>query len=83
MGGVNELIVKLKLGVVSFSYRKKDGSVRKAKGTVNLEQVEGAKLPNGKGAAAPEGVVNYWDLGSNGWRRFNKEDFIEILPDEA
>lgn len=61
----------LKNEEVEFSYLKKDGSTRKAFGTLkNVSQfIKGTGTPNFK-------VFNYWDLDAVAFRCFKVENFI-------
>ena len=54
--------------VVTFHYRKKDRSLRKAIGTTCLDLIPTDSLPKGIGCKRPEGYVNYYDFTVNGWR---------------
>ena len=54
--------------VVTFHYRKKDRSLRKAIGTTCLDLIPTDSLPTGIGCKRPEGYVNYYDFTVNGWR---------------
>ncbi len=60
------LMEALKSGVVSFSYKKEDGSLRSAKGSTN----PGLFSYEHKGDAKPAKavVVKYYDFDANGWR---------------
>ena len=58
----------LHTGVVTFHYRKKDRSLRKAIGTTCLDLIPTDSLPKGIGCKRPEGYVNYYDFTVNGWR---------------
>ena len=62
-------IVKLRIammsGVVSFSYTKKDGSTRPAKGTLNIDyERKSDRKPN-------YGIFTYFDVDADGWRSCN------------
>ena len=50
------------------AYRKKDRSLRKAIGTTCLDLIPTDSLPKGIGCKRPEGYVNYYDFTVNGWR---------------
>lgn len=68
------LVVRMRSGVVRFSYEKADGTLRHAagtlKGTGNL--VKGTGTPdNGK-------TLRYYDVVANGFRSFRVENFITI-----
>ncbi len=55
--------------VVTFHYRKKNRSLRKAIGTTCLDLVPTDFLPKGVGAPVrPAGYVNYYDFTVCGWR---------------
>ena len=58
----------LHTGVVTFHYRKKDRSLRKAVGTTCLDLIPTDSLPKGIGRKSPEGYVNYYDFTVSGWR---------------
>ena len=58
----------LNVTIVTFHYRKKDRSLRKAIGTTCLDLIPTDSLPKGIGCKRPEGYVNYYDFTVNGWR---------------
>ncbi len=62
--------------VVHFKYKKLNGDVREAFGTLkdNLVKVK----PQGLREPSPE-VFTYWDLEVDSWRCFRKENFIEEI----
>lgn len=72
---------------VRFTYRKEDGSVREALGTLNTGLIPENKRPKGTW----KGKVNYarfpyYDLDRCAWRSFdirNFIDFVEPLRDTA
>ena len=67
----------LKDGIVTFSYMKKDGSIREAKGTLNHLLIPTDKLPKGTSTAKPNfSSVAYYDLERQDWRAFNVCEFI-------
>ena len=59
---------KLLSGIVEFSFTKKDGSIRKAKGTLRSDlfkyEPKGSNTKNYKSVA-------YYDLDANGFRSFS------------
>ena len=59
---------------VCFTYEKKDGTLRKAYGT--LKNV--AQFVKGNGIHTPK-VFNYWDLEAVAFRCFKVENFISIV----
>jgi len=70
---------RLAEGEVEFEYTKKDGTIRKARGTLNTGMIPKAHLPK-KRPTAPNNV-RYWDLDVQGWRSFRPENFHHILDD--
>ena len=69
---------KLKQGVYEFSYIKKDGSIRSARGTTNLDILK-------QNNAEPKGTsekqnsdlnIRYYDLDSRGCRSFRIENLL-------
>ncbi len=65
-----KLRMKMKFSNVVFQYKKVDGSIRNAVGTLNVSyESKGGKSVN-------YSVVNYFDTESNGWRSFKSENLI-------
>ena len=78
---VETLKNRLKEGVVSFTYTKKDGSERTALGTTKHEEIEnaGGNIPTGSSNyKVSEESTHYYDLNSNGWRSFRNENLVSI-----
>ena len=71
-----ELKQELHKREVKFSYWKKDGSVREARGTLNSEVYGKDNEPTGNGRPIPENQVRYYDLDVQGWRSFLSENLI-------
>ena len=71
----------LKNGVVTFSFWKKDGSIREAKGTTHPLLIPLDKRPKGtdKMVNGKWSMVNYYDLDRNDWRSFNITHFIGFV----
>lgn len=63
-----KLTVKLKLGAVDFIFEKLDGSIRKAKGTLNSEMFE-YETKNQK-TMKSELILTYFDLDVREFRCF-------------
>lgn len=67
---------------VKFSYKKKDGSIREAVGTLKREDMmcEDGSLWEPKGEAKPDvpSLLKYWDLVAMGWRCFNVSNFVKM-----
>ena len=74
-----ELRQALKKGIVRFSYFKKDGSLREAVGTRNLNKAEekiGCAIPTPKTDQVNENA--YFDLDKKAWRSFIPETVVSI-----
>lgn len=74
----------LKEGKVTFTYKKVNGEVREALGTLNgkfSNTLESYKTKNENQKTTP-GVIKYFDLNSDGWRSFKEENFIEMIKVE-
>ena len=72
---MKNLKVKLSEGATKFAFVKKDGSVRIALGTTNLQIVPRDKHP--KGNKASDKVVTFFDLEKQAWRSLSNEtEFI-------
>lgn len=68
----------LKAGVVEFSYKKKDGSVRKAKGTLKDEFLPETDKDDERKKNLSKDCFYYYDLKRDDFRCFLKDNFIEI-----
>lgn len=75
---VIELKEKLRNGIVYFTYKKKDGTMRTAKGTTMLDLIPEENHPKGVVSNKPEDHVCYWDLDREGWRSFKNANFVKI-----
>ena len=75
----NALLSLLNKGIVRFTYRKVDGTIREAVGTRNLDIARDALsiyIPNPKtGRTNP---TAYYDLEKEDWRSFKAENVIAI-----
>lgn len=76
---INNLKSEMRKGVVEFSYTKKDGSTRIAKGTLNFEIMGEENTPKSGVAYDSETTTRYFDVNSEGWRSFKNDNFLEIL----
>ena len=79
---IDELVEELHKRIVRFSYRKTDGTVREAIGTLkpgvlNMLSVSSKPKPRNQGN---RGCVVYFDLDREDWRCFCPENFITIHP---
>ena len=68
----------LKAGVVEFSYKKKDGSVRKAKGTLKDELLPETDKDDERKKNLSKDCFYYYDLKRDDFRCFLRDNFIEI-----
>ena len=77
---------KLRTGTYRFSYLKKDGSIREAVGTLNLDLIPAEHHPKSgmeQVALAPTNTFRYYDLyadgDTGGWRSFSIDLFIGFV----
>lgn len=75
---IENLKSQMRNGVVEFSYTKKDGSTRMAKGTLNFDIMGVENQPKNGIEYNSETTTRYFDVNSNGWRSFKNDNFIEI-----
>ena len=76
----------LNVTIVTFHYRKKDRTLRKATGTTCLDLIPTDSLPKGIGAPAPKGQVRYYDFTVSGWRTLrlaHVTSYYETSPDPS
>lgn len=73
---LDKLENKLKDGIVIFHYRKKNGEIRYAAGTLDATIIPNSTTSN----ASPTKGSNfsYYDLLASGWRSFNVNELIQI-----
>lgn len=74
---INEFKKALHNGVVEFKYKKKNGEIRDAKGTLNIDIMGEDNAPKGTGYDIVDTNIRYYDLNSEGWRSFITENLIE------
>ena len=72
---VEELQNLLHKEIVNFSFTKKDGTIRQAKGTLLKEYLPAPKADS-KPHKKNENVVVFYDLDKNEFRSLRKEAFI-------
>lgn len=73
----NEFIERLQKNIIVFRYKKHDGSIRKAEGTLHPKFLPPAK--SDKEFVRPEYQIVYYDLEKKSWRSFRSFEFVEIL----
>ena len=76
---IENLKSQMRNGVVEFSYTKKDGSTRVAKGTLNFDIMGEENQPKNGVGYDSDTTTRYFDINSNGWRSFKNNNFIEIV----
>ena len=64
---VDDLKNKLKSGPVHFAFRKKDGSLRLAYGTLDLNKIPSDQQPKSGNEASPK-ILHFYDLEKFAWR---------------
>jgi hypothetical protein len=75
---LKKLRLKLRDGEVTFYFMKKDGSKRKARGTLNKELIPEKHRSDERRKKTSDLVFNYFDLDKGDWRCFVRENFLEI-----
>lgn len=75
---IDELKEKLRNGEARFTYKKKNGDERTARGTLKKEIYGEANEPKGTAKSVPENQIRYFDLDSNGWRSFIAENLVSV-----
>jgi len=66
---IYRLTKKMKAETVSFQFKKKDGTIRNAHGTLLGVEVKGVGTPCYK-------TVSYFDVDKQGWRGFTAANLI-------
>ena len=74
-----ELHDALKDGVVTFSFTKKDGSERIAKGTLKRDLVPEYEAKTDRPPTKNYGAMTYYDLEKNAFRSFKIVNLIGIV----
>ena len=77
----NDLYDLLREGVAHFWFRKGDGSLRSAYGTLNMTIIERHNgVPEGDAGKekAFTGAVSYFDLERDAWRSFKADSIQEV-----
>jgi hypothetical protein len=63
----NELRIKLTEGIIKFFFEKKDGELRPAYGTTNIEDIPFEHRPSGVGTRANR-ITPFFDIQKQRWR---------------
>lgn len=69
-------VANLKEGRTNFVFRKKDGSIRQAEGTLD-QSLYNANF-KGNDRPLPIGVARYYDLAKEAWRSYRIENLLRI-----
>ena len=69
------LIEQMQQGIVEFAYKKKDGSIRQARGTLSEEYIN-YEFKTDSARPRPEGLITYFDIDSDGWRSFYEQNLV-------
>ena len=74
---------QLRTGVYRFSYFKKDGDIREARGTLCIDLIPDEHRPlrgyDNDAALEPVNTFRYYDLDAEGWRSFCLDNFIGFV----
>ena len=74
---------QLRKGVYRFSYFKKDGGIRDARGTLCIDLIPDEHRPlrgyDNDAALEPANTLRYYDLDAEGWRSFCLDNFIGFV----
>ena len=77
----NDLYDLLHEGVTHFWFRKSDGSLRSAYGTLNMTLIErhnGVPAGEERSSRPFSGAVSYFDLEKDAWRSFKADSVQEV-----
>ena len=71
----------LKTSIMTFTYIKKDGELREARGTLNGVIIPKEKWPRETicDRLPNYSVITYWDIDAHDWRCFRITDFIGFV----
>ena len=73
--------IKLKIamlaGKVRFTFKKADGTIREAVGTLVAGAIN--YTPNGRGRPTPNHLQLFWDCDAGGYRSFCKTRLMDIM----
>ena len=81
------LRTKFRSGIWRFSYFKKEGGIREARGTLDFSLIPEEHRPKTLSAAPRDSAENYatfsyYDLDKNAWRSFCLDLFIGFITQE-
>jgi hypothetical protein len=75
---LKKLKLMLKDGEVKFTFMKKDGTKRHAKGTLKQSLIPKEHRTDERRKQTSDLVFNYFDIDKEDWRCFRRENFLEI-----
>ena len=78
---LKELRSLLKKGTVKFKYEKKDGSIRKANGTLKKSLIPEIDKDKGSENDFPDECFGYYDIDRDDWRMFIKDNFLGVIKE--
>lgn len=65
---------------VKFSFTKKDGSERIARGTLRMDVIPTERQPKGTGSQTTQpDIIKYYDLDKEAWRCFHWSQFVDLI----
>ena len=76
---IKDLKEAMKKGVVKFQYMKKNGTLRTATGTMNMNLINDNYSFRGGEGPSKHGYTSYWDTDKGDWRCFNDASLVGIL----
>lgn len=65
-------------GEVNFSYKKIDGTIREARGTLDFNMIPEESHPTGTGKVTSDSTISYFDLDKNAWRSLRIDNLISF-----
>ena len=72
-----DLLKKLRDGVVEVVFTKKDESTRTMRCTLNMDMIPEEDHPKGTGSPGPETIMKVYEL-EKGWRSFSVDRILSI-----
>lgn len=72
----SELKDRLRHGVIKFRYRKTNGEIRTALGTLDLSKVPQSGQP--KGGQGPANATSYYDIEKGWWRSISESQEVWV-----
>lgn len=82
-----QVTTALRGGLTRFKYRKGDGSIREATGTLHEDFLPKREAGAAPTRSPPDDVVVYWDHEAGGFRQFKLSSLVDLptpfTPDPA